>query len=266
MNKKIVFIHVPKSGGNTFNFALKRLAKLNNINFYQTGAHQSLPNFSLKYFERVRPRSFVGATRTDGSGIYSGHFVFSNECKKFDNFILIRDVYKTFFSCLYASYFRAFLQKKFNLENMHYIKNKIDLNLEININDISTIKKLIENNLVTSNALTKTLAGIPFEKYFFVKKDQKITNEDYEAAIKNINYFKLIGNIDEFDLFIKSFLNIYKFNLDSYNSHMNVANYDRNIITDMTEKLYQEISDYNYYDIKLFIRLTTLIKTKNEPY
>ena len=58
---------------------------------------------------------------------------------------------------------------------MDYIKNKIDLNLAININDISTIKKLIENNLVTSNALTKTLAGIPFEKYFFVKKDQKIT-------------------------------------------------------------------------------------------
>ena len=115
-------------------------------------------------------------------------------------------------------------------------------------------------------SIVEKVSGIPFEKYFFVKKDQKITNEDYEAAIKNINYFKLIGNIDEFDLFIKSFLNIYKFNLDSYNSHMNVSNYDRNIITDVTEKLYQEISDYNYYDIKLFIRLTTLIKTKNEPY
>ena len=243
MNKKIVFIHVQKSGGNTFNFALKRLAELNNINFYQSGVFGSVPNFSLKYFERVSQRSFMDATRTDGSGIYSGHFVFSNECKKFDNFILFRDVYKTFFSRLYASYFNAFLKKKFNLENMDYIKNKINLDLEININDISPIKRLIDNNLVTSNPFTKTLAGIPFEKYFFVKKDQKITNEDYEAAIKNINYFKLIGNIDEFDLFIKSFLNIYKFNLDSYNSHMNVANYNRNIITDMTEKLYQFSDD-----------------------
>ena len=85
LNKKIVFLHVPKSGGNTFNFALKRISKLNDINFVQVGQRISLPNFSLKYFG------------TDVTGIYSGHFVFSNELKKFDNFSLIRDVYKTFF-------------------------------------------------------------------------------------------------------------------------------------------------------------------------
>ena len=58
---------------------------------------------------------------------------------------------------------------------------------------------------------------------------------------------------------------IYKFNLDSYTSQ-NIANYSRDMHTNLTEKLYQEISDYNYYDTKLFNRLTTLIKTKNEPY
>ena len=247
LNKKIVFLHVPKSGGNTFNFALKRISKLNDINFVQTGQRISLPNFSLKYFG------------TDVTGIYSGHFVFSNELKKFDNFSLIRDVYKTFFSSLYSGYFRSFLMNKSNLENMHYIKNKIDLDLKMNINDLSTIRILIENNLITSNPLTKTLAGIPFGKYFFVTKDQKIVYEDYRTAINNTQYFKLLGNIDKFDLFIKSFLNIYKFNLDSYTSQ-NIANYSRDMITNLTEKLYEEISDYNYYDLKLFKKITSLNK------
>jgi hypothetical protein len=191
--------------------------------------------------------------------MHIGTFVFSNELIKSDNFSLIRDVYKTFFSSLYSGYFNSFLKDKSNLENMHYIKNKIDLNLEMNINDVSTIRMLIKNNSITSNPLTKTFAGIPFGKYFFVTKDQKIADEEYRTAINNIQYFKLLGNVDKFDLFLKSFLDIYKFNLDFYTSQ-NIANYSRDLITNLTEKLYQEISDYNYYDLKLFKKITSLNK------
>ena len=36
-----------------------------------------------------------------------------------------------------------------------------------------------------------------------------------------------------------------------------IANYNRDMIIILTEKLYQEILDYNYYDLKLFKKINT---------
>ena len=124
------------------------------------------------------------------------------------------------------------------------------MNFELKETDESIIIKLIKNNLITSNPFTKTFAGIPYEMFFYVENDYKITQSDYETAIDNIKDFKLIGNADSFEIFVKKFISLYGFNVHSY-VHQRVSNYDRNFINLMIKKLYQQIADYNYYDIRL---------------
>ena len=241
MLSPIVFLHIPKTAGSTFHFILKQIAtiKKNNVNVIRAGKKGILSNFTYKDF----------ITKRDIQ-IYSGHYVFSDECKNLDVFTLVRDVHKTFFSNVYYQYFHVFLQRNLNKENIHSIKKSINLNFELKDSDESIITNLIKNNLITSNPFTKTFAGIPYEKSFYVGNDYKITQSDYETAVDNIKYFKLIGNTNSFEIFVKKFISLYGFNLNQY-THQRVANYDRNFIDLMIKKLYQQIVDYNYYDILL---------------
>ena len=67
--------------------------------------------------------------------------------------------------------------------------------------DESIIIKLINNNLITSNPFTKTIAGIPYEMFFYVENDYKNSLSDFETAVDNLKYFKLIGDVDTFNIF-----------------------------------------------------------------
>ncbi len=234
--KPIVFLHIPKTGGLTFNHILEKISNQNNINYLQVGKKFYLRKFSFDYFKPQGAKNFL-----------SGHFVFSDECKNVDLYTLVRDVHKHFFSNIYFKYFHTYLQKKRNLDNIKNINENVFFQLTLSENDIPIIIKLLENNFITSNIVTKTIAGIPYEKYFYVENDYKITQSDYETAINNLKYFKLIGDVDSFNLFINKFISYYGFNLPSY-VHENVANYNRNFIDLMIKKLYQQIIDYNYYD------------------
>ena len=163
-------------------------------------------------------------------------FLNNNEVKNFENFLLN----------VYSKQLKINLNKK----NIHSIKKSINLNFELKEGDESIITDLIKNNLITSNPFTKTFAGIPYEKSFYVGNDYKITQSDYETAVDNIKYFKLIGNTNSFEIFVKKFISLYGFNLNQY-THQRVANYDRNFIDLIIIKLYQQIVDYNYYDVLL---------------
>ena len=237
----IVFLHIPKTAGSTFYFILKQIEKLKNhdINVKNNSKKGIIANFTFKDF----------ITKKDIQ-IYSGHYVFSDECKKSDTFTLVRDVHKTFFSNIYYQYFHTFLQRNLNKKNIQVIKKNINLNFELQDTDESIIIELIKNNLITSNPFTKTFAGIPYEMFFYVENDYKITQSDYEKAVDNIRYFKLIGNTNSFEIFVKKFISLYGFNFHSY-THQRVSNYDRNFIDLIIIKLYQQIVDYNYYDVLL---------------
>lgn len=241
MSSPIVFLHIPKTAGTTFLFLLRQIGEIkkNNVSMKRFDRPRIHANFTIKDF----------ITKRDIQ-IYGGHYVFSDECKKLDVFTLVRDVHKTFFSNVYYQYFHVFLQRNLNKENIHSIKKSINLNFELKDSDESIITNLIKNNLITSNPFTKTFAGIPYEKSFYVGNDYKITQSDYETAVDNIKYFKLIGNTNSFEIFVKKFISLYGFNLNQY-THQRVANYDRNFIDLMIKKLYQQIVDYNYYDILL---------------
>ena len=113
MLSPIVFLHIPKTAGSSFYFVLKIIEKLknNNVNVQRTGKNGILSNFTFK-------NSII----KNNLQIYSGHHVFSDECKKSDIFTLVRDVHKTFFSNVYYQYFETFLQRNLNKKNIHIIK------------------------------------------------------------------------------------------------------------------------------------------------
>ena len=241
--KPIIFLHIPKTGGNTFNNAIQNIETQNDISYLRASKTGFLPKFSFNYFKSQDARNF-----------FSGHFVFSDDCKIADLYTLVRDVHKTFFSNLYFQYFRTHLQKNLNLNNINKINEKFDFKLNMSDKDIPVILKLIENNLINSNTFTKTIAGIGYEKFFYVQNDYKITQSDYEMAVNNLKYFIMIGNIGSFKDFLNKFISFYGFKLDSY-IHQNVSNYDRNFIDLMIKKLYQKIADYNFYDLLLIKKI-----------
>ena len=135
MFSPIVFLHIPKTAGSSFYFILKQIEKIkkNNVNVKSTGKKGILSNFTFKNFITKRDLH-----------IYSGHYVFSDECKKSDVFTLVRDVHKTFFSNVYYQYFHVFLQKNLNKRNIHAIKKNINLDFELKEADESIIIKLIK--------------------------------------------------------------------------------------------------------------------------
>tara|TARA_B100000989_G_C19499532_1_gene453608 strand:- start:1230 stop:1556 length:327 start_codon:yes stop_codon:yes gene_type:complete len=97
------------------------------------------------------------------------------------------------------------------------------------LDNIPTIKSLLENNFIISNLFTKVFSGIPYQKYFFVKEDLKINDESYQLALKNIKYLKGIISIKSIKQFFFNFLKEYDFKVRNFTSQ-NLANYDRNLI------------------------------------
>ena len=240
LERPIVFLHIPKTGGQTFNFILKKICEEHNLKYLQKGYKGVLPRFSFEVSE-------INSSNVD---IFSGHFVFNNDCKKVDVFTIVRDLHKTFLSNIYFQYFDTYIKRNLNKNNLNPIKEKINFKLDLTEKDILEIELLINNNFITSNSFTKTIAGIPYEKYFYTVKDEKINENDYNKALTNLSYFKSIGILEDFNNFIIKFINLYDFTLDSYTSQ-NTSNVNDKFINFMVKNLNKKIIQYNYYDFLL---------------
>ena len=244
----ICFLHIPKTGGKTLVDAFHRIETLNNITHHRAGSKGFLDNFSFDYFKNLE--------ESKNRRIYSGHFVFGEDCKKTKLYTVIRDVHEMFFSNLYFMFFTNFPTDA-NKKNIEVIKKKLNVSLSFQHSDIDCIKKLLDFNFITSNIITKTLAGIPYEKFFFVAEDYKINDNDYNIAVKNLQYFDAIGNTASLFNFIKNFFSTNNLKLNEYTSQ-NISNYNRKFIKSISERLYKPIKKYNLFDYKIYNKITEI--------
>lgn len=250
MNKKILFLHIPKTAGSTIITSFKNLQDKDiNIKYYSIGFKSQNPKFSTKFFNDVNLNKNIN--------ILSGHFVFSEDCKNFNLFTMVRNILDLFISNLYFMYKEAYLLKKLNIKNTEAIKKNIDIDLDFSDNDLPKILNILKNNYVTSNIITKTLAGIPFNKFFYVFDDNKIKEEDFLKARQNLEHFSFIGQAENINFFIKKFLNYVPINTTTYTS-VNIFKKKQQIVDKIKNELSNEIINYNYYDSELL----SIIKKK----
>ena len=247
-NKKIIFLHIPKTAGNTFRSLLSNIDKNDNIGIYHSGAKGIIPEFKEEFFNHL-----ISKTQKKIE-IYNGHFVYSSFCLDADVYTFVRDVHETFFSNLYYFYLKIFRHEEKNVKNIEYIHQNFEIDLRLSLSDSITIEKLIKMNFLTSNPFIKTIAGIPYEKYFYIKEDIKIDEKIYEQALKNIKLFSGVINTKNLNPFINNFLKKYNLQAKQYTSK-NISNYDRNFIKSISNLMYEQIIDYNKYDYKLLREL-----------
>ena len=243
MKKNILFLHIPKTAGQTIRTAFNDMLKKNNNIDFHTGASEGLVDqFSLKYFNKKNLNKDIN--------IFTGHFVFSEACKNFDLFSIVRNPIDLFISSLYFFYLEKYKRTNLNSQNIKLIKKQINFDLELSDNDLDIIPKLIENNFVNSNIITKTIAGVPYEKYYLVYEDYKLEEEDYLKAKENLKYFKHIGNVENVESFLKILLSYVPLSSIDYRS-VNIFKKDKNLIQNIKNSIGDMIKDYNYYDTKL---------------
>ncbi len=243
MKKDILFLHIPKTAGQTIKTAFKDMSNKNkNINLYTGAAEGLVDQFSLNYFNKKNLNKDLN--------IFTGHFVFSEACKNFELFSIVRNPIDLFISSIYFFYLEKYKRTNLNSQNIKLIKKQINFDLELTDNDLNIIPKLIENNFVNSNIITKTIAGVPFEKYYLVHEDYKLEEEDYLQAKENLKYFKYIGNVDNVESFLKVLLSFVPVNSLDYRS-VNIFKKDKNLIQDIKKTIGDIIKEYNYYDTKL---------------
>ena len=236
-------MHIPKTAGQTIKTAFNNMLKKNNNINLHTGASEGLVDqFSLNYFKKKNLNKDIN--------IFTGHFVFSEACKNFELFSIVRNPIDLFISNLYFFYIEKYKRINMNSQTIKKIKKKLNFDLDLSDNDLSVIPKLIENNFVNSNIITKTISGVPYEKYYFVHEDYKIVKEDYLKAKENLKYFDYIGNVENIEVFFKILLRHFSFSLINYQS-VNVFKKDKNLIQNIKNSTGDIIKDYNYYDTKL---------------
>ena len=116
--------------------------------------------------------------------------------------------------------------------------------------DINLVEDMLKDNNFVSNPFTKTFAGIGFDKLFYTKNDYKISINDFNKAKKNIDFFDLIGFIENFDSFLKNFKEIFGFQIRNYEIK-NTSNLSEEFKKYFIDKLEKKIIDYNSFDYKL---------------
>ena len=129
LNIPLVFLHIPRTAGSTFNSILLNIAKNHSLNYFRSGVHGFNSKFSFDLFEVKKTNS-----------IYSGHFVFSDEVKEVDLFTIIRDPIDLFVSNIYSQY-GTYIGTNLNITNKKLIEKQI--NLELIVVDHNSEKKRI---------------------------------------------------------------------------------------------------------------------------
>ena len=241
--KNIIFLHIPKTAGTTIQTGFRNISDNNKkVVFSKAAVPGLVDHFSLDHFKKLDLNKNIN--------ILKGHFVFSDICKNFNLFSMVREIVDLFISNLYFFYNEEYLRRGLNSENITNIKKKINLDLTLSNNDIKIISELLKYNFINSNIITKTLAGIPFEKHFFVEEDYKLIEEDFTLAKENLKYFTYIGNTQNVEKFLNFFLHyvpVNSFKVD----HKRFFKKDQKLINDINYNLGNQINEYNYYDTKM---------------
>ena len=96
-----------------------------------------MDRFSLDYFKNL--------DLNENINILKGHFVFSNICKNFQLFSMVREIVDLFIS-MYIFYLEEY-SDNLNSESITNIKKKINFDLTLSNNDLKIIPELLKNNL-----------------------------------------------------------------------------------------------------------------------
>ena len=242
-NKNIIFLRIPKTAGTTIQTGFRNIADNHKkVVFSKAAVPGLVDRFSLDYFKNL--------DLNENINILKGHFVFSNICKNFLLFSMVREIVDLFISNLYFFYLEEYSRQNLNSENIINIKKKINFDLTLSNNDLKIIPELLKNNFINSNIITKTLAGIPFEKYFFVEEDYKLIEEDFFLAKENLKYFTYIGNTTNVQKFLNFFLQYVPVNSFEVNDKRFFKK-DQKLINSIKFNLGTLIKEYNYYDTEM---------------
>jgi len=132
MNKNILFLHIPKTAGSTIITSFKNLQDKDiNIKYYSKGIKGRNAKFSSNFFNDINLNENIN--------ILSGHFVFSEDCKNFNLFTMVRNTLDLFISNMYFMYNEIYSLKNWNTENTEVIKKKKNINLNFSYNDLYKI-------------------------------------------------------------------------------------------------------------------------------
>ena len=252
-----IFLHIPKCGGSSLNSWFEEVSRLNNLYYLRSGGKDINNSFKFDYFYvQNKPDLYFDIKNKEifDKSILSGHFVYDDCLENFSLIMCLRSIEDIFFSSVYFHYFRTWIQKKYNVEALKNL-SFFNLSLKMNSDDEITLKYLLDNNLVTSNIITKFFAGIENNKYFFCDKDFKIDQKIYERAKLNLKNFNYIFSLEKTESFCKKFckdnnlVNVKYIHTNKTSNH--IKGFNSQTINYLKKSLKQNILEYNEFDYKL---------------
>ena len=252
-----IFLHIPKCGGSSLNDWFEEVSKLNNLYYLRSGGKDINNSFKFDYFYiQNKPDLYfdIKNKKIFDKSILSGHFVYDDCLANFSLIMCLWSVEDIFFSSVYFHYFRTYRQKNYVVETVKNL-DLFNLSLKMNSDDETALKYLLDNDLITSNIITKFFAGIENNKFFFSDKDLKIDEKIYETAKFNLKKFSYIFPLEKTAAFCEKFCKDNKLTNIKY-QHKNkssnkIYNYDPKIINNLKVAIRQKILEYNEFDYKL---------------